>query len=150
MLWRAGVTKAAVLLFVVAVLAACTSTARFGGEPETTAAPPAPVASAETPPEPPPPTPPPVDLSGKWRLSAAGGACVMTLGTTPNTANTGTIAPAGGCPGSFFTSRKWSFDDNTLNIRDHKGTVLVQLSFADGSFSGKDAGGSAITLARSK
>lgn len=148
MLARAGVTKGAVLLFVLAALAACTNTARFGGEPETTAAPPAP---AETTPEPSPPTPPPIDLSGKWRLSVAGGGvCAMTFGTTPNTANTGTIAPAGGCPGNFFTSRKWSFDDNTLNIRDHKGTVLAQLSFADGSFSGKDAGGGAITLARSK
>ena len=148
MLWRARVMRSAMLLLVLAALAACTSTARLGGEPETTAAPPAP---AETTPEPPPPTPPPVDLSGKWRLSAAGGgACAMTFGNTPNTVNTGTVAPAGGCPGNFFTSRKWSFEGNTLNIRDHKGGMLAQLSFADGSFSGKATDGGAITLARAK
>jgi hypothetical protein len=74
----------------------------------------------------------------------------MTFGNTPNTVNTGTIAPAGGCPGNFFTSRKWSFEDDMLDIRDNKGTVLAQLSFADGGFGGKDAGGGAITLVRPK
>jgi hypothetical protein len=147
--WRA--VKGAALLLVLAALAACTSTPRFGGEPDvTTAAPPAPAASAEPSP-PPPPAPPPVDLAGKWKLSAAtGGACVMTFGNTPNTVNAGTIAPAGGCPGSFFTSRKWSFEDTMLDIRDNKGTVLAQLSFADGGFGGKDAGGGAVTLVRPK
>jgi len=74
----------------------------------------------------------------------------MTFGTAPGAANTGTIAPAGGCPGSFFTSRKWSFEGNTLNIRDHKGGTLAQLSFADGGFSGKATDGGAVKLARAK
>jgi hypothetical protein len=142
--WRA--VKGAALLLVLAALAACTSTARFGGEPDVTAA--APPAPAEPSP-PPPPAPPPVDLAGKWKLSAAGGsACVMTFGNAPNTVNTGTIAPAGGCPGNFFTSRKWSFEDDMLDIRDYKGAVLAQLSFAGGEFGGKDTGGGAVTLAR--
>jgi hypothetical protein len=145
--WRA--VKGAALLLVLAALAACTSTSRFGGPDVTTAAPPPTAAAAEPSPPPPPPVPPPVDLAGKWKLSAAaGGACVMTFGNAPNTVNTGTIAPAGGCPGSFFTSRKWSFEDNMLNIRDYKGAALAQLSFADGEFGGKDADGGAVTLAR--
>jgi hypothetical protein len=145
--WRA--VKGAALLLMLAALAACTSMSRFGGEPDTTvAASPPPAAE---PPPPPPPVPPPLDLAGKWKLSAAtGGACVMTFGNAPNTVNTGTIAPAGGCPGNFFTSRKWSFEDDMLDIRDNKGTVLAQLSFADGGFGGKDAGGGAITLTRPK
>jgi hypothetical protein len=145
--WRA--VKGAALLIVLAALAACTSTARFGGEPDVTAAaPPAPAATAE-PSSPSPPAPPPVDLAGKWKLSAAaGGACVMTFGNAPNTVNTGTIAPAGGCPGNFFTSRKWSFEGNMLDIRDYKGAVLAQLSFADGGFGGKDTNAGALTLVR--
>jgi Protease inhibitor Inh len=142
--------KGAVLLLALAGLAACTTTGRFGGPADQTVAiPPAPAAPAEAPPPPAPPAPPPVDLAGKWKLSAAGaGGCFVTLGNTPNTVNTGTIAPAGGCPGNFFTSRKWSFEDNLLNIRDHKGNVLAQLSFADGGFNGKDTAGGAIILVR--
>jgi Protease inhibitor Inh len=140
--------KGAVLLLALAGLTACTSTARLGGAPDQTVAAPPP-ASTEAPPPPAPPAPPPVDLAGKWKLSAAGaGGCFVTLGNTPNTVNTGTIAPAGGCPGNFFTSRKWSFEDNLLNIRDHKGNVLAQLSFADGGFNGKDTAGGAIILVR--
>lgn len=78
---------------------------------------------------------------------AGGGACVMTLGN-PAGAVDGTVAPAGGCPGNFFTSRKWSFEHDKLILRDHKGTALVELSFADGRFQGQGASGAAITLAR--
>src|SRR5437016_1352257 len=80
-------------------------------------------------PPPPPPrersgpgplSPPPVDMAGRWQLSSpSGGACVMTFGSTPGSAE-GTIAPEGGCPGNFFTSRKWTFEQGSLVIRDHK------------------------------
>src|SRR5262249_61613261 len=59
---------------------------------------------ASPPPPPPPPQPPPIDVAGRWRLAAASGACLMTLAATPGAAE-GTIAPAGGCPGNFFTNR---------------------------------------------
>jgi len=140
--WHNGTVTAAALL-VLAALSACTSTARFGGEPEPAAAPP----PAEPLPSPPPPAPPPVDLAGKWKLSAAGGGCLMTFGDTPGAVD-GTIAPAGGCPGNFFTSRKWTFEHDMLIIRDYKGQVLVELAFADGRFQGKDLNGTAMTLAR--
>ncbi|HEX3503920.1 MAG TPA: AprI/Inh family metalloprotease inhibitor [Xanthobacteraceae bacterium] len=101
------------------------------------------------PPVPPPPklSPPPVDVAGKWRLSVAGGsACTVTFSGSTG-ASDGSVAPAGGCPGSFFTSRKWSYENDKLVIRDHKGEVLTQLSFANGHFEGQ-AAGSAVTLAR--
>ncbi len=144
--WTARAAKAAALLCALATLTACTSTARLGGSQPAAAVatPPAPA----TPAPPAPPQPPPVDLAGRWRLSAAGGgACVMTLTDEPG-ATDGKIAPAGGCPGNFFTSRKWTFAHDALVIHDYKGQVLVELSFTGGRFEGKDTSGGAITLAR--
>ena len=42
----------------------------------------------------------------------------------------GTIAPEGGCPGNFYTSRKWTFEQGSLVIRDHNGQPLGQLALA--------------------
>jgi Protease inhibitor Inh len=136
-----GLTTAAMILALIPVAAGlngCTSTERLGGGPDQT-----------TPPPPPPqPSPPPVDLAGKWRLAAAGGgACTMTFGGSTG-ASDGSIAPAGGCPGSFFTSRKWSYEHNNLIIRNHKGEVLVELSYANGHFEGPSVGGGMVSLAR--
>lgn len=131
------------LLLALATLAACTSTERLGGS-----APDQAVATPPPPPPPPPPQPPPIDLAGKWKFSmAGGGACVMTLGNSAGAVE-GTVAPAGGCPGNFFTSRKWTFEHDKLILRDHKGAALVELSFADGRFQGQGANGAAITLNR--
>jgi hypothetical protein len=48
----------------------------------------------------------------------------MTFGVQPE-AIEGTIAPAGGCPFSFFTSRKWNYSTAGLAVRDHTGQRLV-------------------------
>jgi len=145
--FKAG-ARLALSLVVLALLTACASKERLGGAPET-ASPPPPAEAAEPPPPPPPPppAPPPVALAGKWRLSAPHGGCLMTFGATPGAAD-GTIAPAGGCPGKFFTSRKWTYEHDRLIVRDYKGQVLVELSFAGGRFEGKDMAGTAISLAR--
>ncbi len=71
----------------------------------------------------------------------------MTFGGSTG-ASDGSIAPAGGCPGNFFTSRKWSYENDKLVIRNHKGDVLAQLGFAGGHFEGPATGGGAVTLAR--
>jgi hypothetical protein len=71
----------------------------------------------------------------------------MTFAATPGAAD-GTIAPAGGCPGNFFTSRKWTFEHDTLIIRDHKSEALAELSFAAGHFQGQAKGGGSVTLAK--
>jgi hypothetical protein len=106
----------------------------------------APTAAPSLPP--PPPTPPPIDLSGKWQLSAASGPrCVMTFGANPGAAE-GSIAPAGGCPGNFFTSRKWTFENGALIIRDFKGAPLAQLSLSSDHFEGQATNGVALTLTR--
>jgi hypothetical protein len=132
-----ALAKAAAAVMLVA-LTACAASPK----PE-----PAPSAAA-APPPPPPATPPPIDLGGRWKLTAAaGGACFMTLGDAPGAVQ-GTIAPEGGCPGNFYTSRKWSFEHDALVIRDHKGDALGQLSFSGGHFEGQDTGGATLTLSR--
>jgi hypothetical protein len=111
-------------------------------------------------PEPPPPpavqpaaraapTPPPVDMAGRWQLaSTAGGACAMVFAASPGTGE-GTIAPQGGCPGKFFTSRRWLYEQDTLIIRDHKGEPLARLAFSPPArFEGQVAPGETISLTR--
>jgi hypothetical protein len=139
MMGRASVAATAVVaLLSAAALAGCASS-----RPE-----PPPEAAAAPPPPPPPPTPPPTDLNGRWRLTVAGnGACFMKFGNGPAAADR-TIAPEGGCPGSFYTSRKWSFERGMLVVRDHKGEALAELSFAGGRFEGTQTGGGAVSLSR--
>jgi hypothetical protein len=95
------------------------------------------------------PSAPPVSLAGRWLLSSPGrGQCSMTFGSTAPTAAEGTIAPAGGCPGKFFTSRKWTYDSAGLTIRDHKGEALAQLASEGGGFQGKAVSGEPVALMR--
>jgi hypothetical protein len=129
--------RIAAALLMIVTLAGCASN-RTEPPPEVAAAPP--------PPPPPPPTPPPVDLTGRWRFAAAGsGACFMNFGNAPG-ATQGTIAPEGGCPGDFYTSRKWTFERGVLIMRNHKGEPLGELSFANGRFEGQQAGGAKLSL----
>jgi len=143
-LLRADWAKAAAamaLLVAALALGAC-ATNPNPEPPQVAAAEPAP------PPPPPPPSPPPVELGGKWKLAAAsGGGCLMTFGQTAG-ATEGSIAPAGGCPGKFFTSRKWTFEHDMLIVRNHKGEALAQLSFSGGHFEGQGPNGAGLTLSR--
>jgi protease inhibitor Inh len=135
---RGLAAKTAAALLAIAALGGCAGS-RSEPPPEVATAPP-----------PPPPliTPPPIDLTGRWRLTAGGsGGCFMNFGQTPGAAQ-GTIAPEGGCPGTFFTSRKWTFEHGALIIRDHKSEVLGELSFAGGRFEGHQTGGGALSLSR--
>ena len=95
------------------------------------------------------PAAPPVSLAGTWLLSSPGrGQCRMTFGAATPGAAEGTIAPEGGCPGKFFTSRKWTFDQAGLTMRDHKNQPLAQLSGNGGAFEGKATAGEQVTLTR--
>ena len=93
--------------------------------------------------------PPPVNIAGKWMLSASGaGSCAMTFGAQPDAAE-GTIAPAGGCPYNFFTSRKWNYTTAGLIIRDHNAQQLALLApTGDGRFEGKTSAGQEVSLGR--
>jgi hypothetical protein len=97
------------------------------------------------------PAQPPVNMAGRWMLASPGrGQCNMTFRAASPSDAEGTIAPEGGCPGKFFTSRKWTFDSNGLSIRDHNSEPLAQLSSAAGgtTFAGKATTGDPVTLTR--
>jgi hypothetical protein len=135
---RRGCGAAMSAALIVVLFAALPGCAGSQPQPETAAAPP----------PPPPPAPPPIELAGRWRLSQVGAAgCFMNFGSAP-AADQGTIAPEGGCPGKFFTSRKWTFEHGVLIIRDHKSEALAQLSFANGRFDGQANGGAEISISR--
>jgi hypothetical protein len=142
-------TVLAMVCFVLAMAGGCSGSGLVGASPE---------AEKPAPPAPPPQpelTPPPVDMAGRWRLAAvSGAACFMTFGDVagapgaPGTAIAqGTIAPEGGCPGNFFTSRKWTFEGGELIIHDFKGQPLARLAYSGDHFQGEDASGT-LTLAR--
>src|ERR1700751_4293650 len=94
-------------------------------------------------------TGPPVEITGRWQFtSTAGGTCAMVFSANPGSGE-GTIAPQGGCPGKFFTSRRWSYDQDTLIIREHKGEMLARLPFSPPArFEGQAAPGETISLSR--
>lgn len=95
------------------------------------------------------PAKPPVSMAGRWLLAQPGrGQCAMNFRSAGSGAD-GAIAPEGGCPGKFFTSRKWTYDSTGLSILDHNSQPLAQLSGGGtGQFAGKAATGEPITLTR--
>ena len=99
----------------------------------------------------PAPTPTPQsDMSGRWLLSAPNAPpCSMEFGGAPGQVD-GSIVPDGGCPGKFFTSKRWTFaqDTLTLTITDRESVPLARLTLAGGGFAGKSAAGLPVTLSR--
>ena len=91
----------------------------------------------------------PEPMGGRWQLAVPGQSqCVMNLAGAANDSD-GTIAPEGGCPGSFYTSRKWGFEQGSLVIRDHNGQPLAQFAReGPGRFEGKATNGQPVTLTR--
>lgn len=90
----------------------------------------------------------PPNLAGRWTFSAEGGAsCAMNFAAAQGAE--GGIRPEGGCPGNFYTSRKWSFEDDGLVIHDHTGAPLARLRTASsGRFEGQATTGQPVTLRR--
>lgn len=78
-------------------------------------------------------------------MTFGGGA---SAAEAPDTAPQGTIAPEGGCPGNFFTSRKWTFEHGALIVRDFKGRPLARLSRSGDRFQGQDTSLGALTLSK--
>jgi len=133
------------ILACTALLAACSGSDRFTWDSGSSSSPPSGGAAASGSPA----VAPPLNLAGRWTLSSTGtSSCAMTFGANPN-ATEGTIAPAGGCPYNFYTSRKWAYAETGLTIRDHNAQPLAQLAPAGPNrFEGKTGSGQDIALSR--
>jgi hypothetical protein len=98
-----------------------------------------------------PPAPPPQnDMSGRWMLAAPNAPpCAMEFQGVPRQLQ-GTINPEGGCPGNFFTSKRWTLtqDTLTLTIADQNNQPLAQFALGDGRFTGKSTAGMPVMLSR--
>jgi hypothetical protein len=64
-------------------------------------------------------------------------------------ATQGVVAPEGGCPGRFLTSRQWHVEAAGVVIRDQNGARLAQLRMAEpGRLEGQTQDGEQVLLAR--
>ena len=135
-------TAVAAALLAPFVLAACASGPSGFADP---------FASRTAQPTPPPePAAPAVAMNGRWMLASTNGAmCGMNFTSAPE-GTSGKIAPEGGCPGRFFTSRQWRFEQGGLLILDHKEQPLAQLASSEppGSFQGRARSGISVSLTR--
>ena len=94
------------------------------------------------------PAAPNAEMAGRWILAAPNApTCGMNFSSAPG-AQSGNIAPEGGCPGNFFTSRHWTLDQGALTITDDENQPLASLTFAGGRFEGQATAGMALTLSR--
>jgi hypothetical protein len=133
-------TTWAVVVFAAFVLAGCAGDRAVFTDPFATRAAP----------EPPKPAAPPINMAGRWLLASPDGKlCGMNF-TTAAGGQAGRIAPEGGCPGNFFTSRQWAFDQGALVIYDHKEQPLARLAASQppGRFEGTATSGIQVTLSR--
>jgi hypothetical protein len=133
------------IVLSASLLAACGGSDHwsFGGGPASTPDAPLPTAGPQA-------KPPPVNLAGRWTLSAtSGGSCAVTFGANGPDTTEGTIAPGGGCPFNFFTSRKWTYTEAGLTMRDHNAQALAQLTPAGANrFEGRTSSGQDVALSR--
>lgn len=88
------------------------------------------------------------DMIGRWFLAEPNAPpCGMNFGGAAG-AQQGTVTPDGGCPGKFFTSRRWALEQNALTINDYENRPLAHLMFANGRFEGQAAADAPVTLSR--
>ena len=74
-------------------------------------------------------------------------SCGLEFGGAPG-ARTGKVAPDGGCPGSFYMSRRWAMEGDALTITDGESQPLAQLKSNGTHFEGQSTAGTPVTLTR--
>jgi hypothetical protein len=56
--------------------------------------------------------------------------------------------PDGGCPGNFYTSRRWAMEAGILTIADDDNQSLAQFKPGGARFDGQSTSGMPVSLAR--
>ena len=129
-------------LSVMLWLSGCSDTVNSSLFDKLAAGPPVPMAARAT-----ASAPKASDMGGRWVLTMPGtGSCAMTF---MSGAAEGAVAPEGGCPGRFLTSRQWNVEAAGVVIRDQNGARLAQLRMAEpGRLEGQTQDGEQVLLAR--
>jgi hypothetical protein len=87
-------------------------------------------------------------MPGRWILAAPNApTCGMNFSGAAG-ARSGKVSPEGGCPGSFYLSRSWALENDTLVIKDEGDNALARLPNAGGRYEGQSASGLSVTLSR--
>ena len=87
-------------------------------------------------------------IPGRWILAAPNApTCGLEFRGAPG-GRTGSVSPDGGCPGNFYTSRRWSLDDGTMTITDAENQALAQFRLVGDRYEGQSSGGVPMTLSR--
>jgi hypothetical protein len=95
-------------------------------------------------------TPIPGDSSipGRWILSIPNApSCGLEFAGAPGV-RTGKIAPDGGCPSTFYMSRRWAMEGDALTITDLERRPLARFKANGPRFEGQSSDGIPVTLAR--
>jgi len=87
-------------------------------------------------------------MAGRWMLSAPNAPMCGMAFTQSSNADSGNITPEGGCPGDFYLSRRWAFEQDGLSIKSGDNEALAKLSASDGGFRGQSTAGTPIFLTR--
>jgi hypothetical protein len=87
-------------------------------------------------------------IPGRWTLSTANApTCGLQFGGAAS-GRTGSVSPDGGCPGKFYTSRRWSMDDGAITITDAENQPLAHFRLVGDRYEGQSTSGTPMTLSR--
>jgi Protease inhibitor Inh len=93
-------------------------------------------------------TPRDSSMPGRWILSTPNApSCGLEFVGTPGS-RAGKVAPDGGCPSSFYMSRRWAMEGDALTITDGESRPLAQFKSNGTLFEGRSTAGMPLTLAR--
>ena len=87
-------------------------------------------------------------MAGRWIMAAPNApTCGMNF-SGPGGARSGNVSPEGGCPGTFYLSRRWMLEADVLVIDDEANNALARLTSTGSGFEGKSTAGLPVSLTR--
>jgi hypothetical protein len=87
-------------------------------------------------------------IPGRWILSTANApTCGLEFGGAAS-GHTGSVSPDVGCPGKFYTSRRWSVDEGAITITDAENQPLARFRLVGDRYEGQSMTGTLMTLSR--
>jgi hypothetical protein len=87
-------------------------------------------------------------VPGRWILSTANApTCGIEFGGAVS-GRAGSVSPDGGCPGKFYTSRRWSMSEGSITITDAENQPVAHFRLVGDRYEGQSTSGMPMTLSR--